>query len=221
MFQASEREVIWVMKIGVIVVGVLATVLALQIDSIYGLWYLSSDLVYVILFPQLVCVVHLNSRCNTYGSLCAFFIGLFLRAGGGEAYIGLDPLIRYPYFNETDGQLFPFRTFAMLTSFATLLLVSALSKFLFENGHLQAKYDVFRCVVNIPDDVIRVREPVEGEMSVLNCSNMPKYNEILGRENPGLDLTPENGSYDYNTIKDKKFVNEIESNNRDQAQSRL
>ncbi|KAG1667128.1 High-affinity choline transporter 1 [Nymphon striatum] len=77
-------------------------------------------------------------------------------------------------------------------------------------GYLPPKYDVFRCVVNIPDDVIKMGEPVEGEMSVLNSSFVPKYNEAIGRENPALDLAPENGaSYDYQTIKDHHVGNDV------------
>lgn len=37
--RASEMEIIWVMRIGICVVGVLSTVMALTIPSIYGLWY--------------------------------------------------------------------------------------------------------------------------------------------------------------------------------------
>ena len=37
-------------------VGVFATVVAVSVDSIYGLFYLCSDLIYVILFPQLVSI---------------------------------------------------------------------------------------------------------------------------------------------------------------------
>lgn len=36
--KASEMEIIWVMRIGICVVGVMATVMALTIPSIYGLW---------------------------------------------------------------------------------------------------------------------------------------------------------------------------------------
>lgn len=35
---ASEMEIIWVMRVGICVVGVLSTVMALTIPSIYGLW---------------------------------------------------------------------------------------------------------------------------------------------------------------------------------------
>lgn len=38
LLQASEMEIIWVMRIGIGVVGVMATVMALTIPSIYGLW---------------------------------------------------------------------------------------------------------------------------------------------------------------------------------------
>lgn len=37
--RASEMEIIWVMRGGIIVVGILATIMALTIPSIYGLWY--------------------------------------------------------------------------------------------------------------------------------------------------------------------------------------
>lgn len=35
---ASEMEIIWVMRVSIIIVGILATVMALTIPSIYGLW---------------------------------------------------------------------------------------------------------------------------------------------------------------------------------------
>lgn len=36
--KASEMEIIWVMRVSIIVVGILATIMALTIPSIYGLW---------------------------------------------------------------------------------------------------------------------------------------------------------------------------------------
>lgn len=35
---ASEMEIIWVMRVAICIVGILATVMALTIPSIYGLW---------------------------------------------------------------------------------------------------------------------------------------------------------------------------------------
>ena len=87
-----------------------------------------SDLVYVILFPQLLIVVHFKSWVNTYGSLFAYCIGMFLRLGGGEPLIHLPPLIYYPLYTEEGGQLFPFRTFSMLTSMISLIGISQLAR---------------------------------------------------------------------------------------------
>ena len=76
-FQASEREIIWVMRAGIFGVGILATIMGITITTIYGLWYLCADLVYVILFPQLVSVIYIGYT-NTYGSLAGYLVGKFL-----------------------------------------------------------------------------------------------------------------------------------------------
>ena len=135
----------WVMRIAIFGVGACATVMALVVTSIYSLWALCSDLVYVILFPQLCCVIYLEGT-NTYGSFFGYVIGLVLRVGGGEDKIGLHPpLIKYPYYNDTDGQLFPFRTLSMLVSFASIIAVSYSLKYLFEKGILPASLDFLHC----------------------------------------------------------------------------
>lgn len=87
-----------------------------------------SDLVYVILFPQLLMVVHFKHHCNTYGSLAAYIVALLVRLSGGEKMLGLPALIHYPgYDEENEVQLFPFRTTAMVLSLFTLAFVSWLS----------------------------------------------------------------------------------------------
>lgn len=89
-----------------------------------------SDLVYVILFPQLLMVVHFRKYCNTYGSLSAYIIACVVRFSGGEDVIGLPVLIRYPGYDWEKGvQRFPFRTMAMLLSLGTLYGVTRLSKY--------------------------------------------------------------------------------------------
>ncbi|XP_011688753.1 PREDICTED: high-affinity choline transporter 1 [Wasmannia auropunctata] len=191
--RASEMEIIWVMRAGIGVVGVLSTVMALTIPSIYGLWSMCSDLVYVILFPQLLMVVHFKDYCNTYGSLSAYIIAFLVRISGGEPMMGLPPLIRYPGYNEeTKTQMFPFRTMAMLMSLVTLVGVSYGTQFAFLTGRLAPGYDVFRCVVNIPEDVERVGpDPAEGEqMAVLAAGVGRLYgskDESNGRVNPALE----------------------------------
>lgn len=84
-----------------------------------------SDLVYVILFPQLLMVVHFQRYCNTYGSLSAYIVAFLVRLTGGEPLMGLPALIHYPGFDPVNNrQLFPFRTMAMLLSLFTLIGVS-------------------------------------------------------------------------------------------------
>lgn len=143
---ASETEILWVMRIAIFIVGAMATAMALTIKTIYGLWAMCSDLVYVILFPQLLIVVHFKEWCNTYGSLVAYIVGLFFRLAGGEAMIGLAPLIKYPWFDDDDQvQLFPFRTMAMILSMISLLGVSQLTWTLFHKEYLSKRWDIFNC----------------------------------------------------------------------------
>lgn len=186
-------EIIWVMRFGILVVGILSTVMALTIPSIYGLWSMCSDLVYVILFPQLLMVVHFKEYCNTYGSLSAYIMAFIVRISGGEKMMGLSAWIHYPGYDEaTDTQMFPFRTMAMLISLITLIGVSYGTQVAFMTGKLAPGYDYFRCVVNIPEDVERVGpDPAEGEqMAVLAAGAGRLYgskDESNGRVNPALE----------------------------------
>ncbi|XP_012283006.1 high-affinity choline transporter 1 [Orussus abietinus] len=191
--RASEMEIIWVMRVGIGVVGVLSTVMALTIPSIYGLWSMCSDLVYVILFPQLLMVVHFKEYCNTYGSLSAYIIAFLVRVSGGEPLMGLPALIHYPGYDEAnDLQQFPFRTMAMLMSLVTLVGVSYGTQRAFLSGSLAPGYDVFRCVVNIPEDVERVGpDPAEGEQMAVLAGGVGRLygskDESNGRVNPALE----------------------------------
>ncbi|XP_034275375.1 high affinity choline transporter 1 isoform X2 [Pantherophis guttatus] len=147
---ASDNEIVWVMRITIFMFGAAATAMALLAQSIYGLWYLSSDLVYIIIFPQLLCVLFIKGT-NTYGAIVGYLFGLLLRITGGEAYLSLPPLILYPgWYLDDDGiyiQRFPFKTLAMLTSFFTNIAVSYLAKYLFESGTLPPKLDFLDAVV--------------------------------------------------------------------------
>ncbi|XP_073978612.1 choline transporter [Rhodnius prolixus] len=211
--RASEMEIIWVMRVSIFVVGILATIMALTIPSIYGLWSMCSDLVYVILFPQLLMVVHFKEHCNTYGSLAAYIMALLVRVSGGEPLLGLPALIHFPGW-DGERQLFPFRTLAMLISLITLAGVSWGTRYVFESGYLSPSYDLFRCVVNIPEDVVRVGEPAEGELAVMTSGAMgPLYgtsataatlvgkDEMNGRINPALETDEDDPALDLNDMK--------------------
>ncbi|KAL8190079.1 UNVERIFIED_CONTAM: High affinity choline transporter 1 [Gekko kuhli] len=147
---ASDKEIVWVMRITIFLFGASATAMALLAKSVYGLWYLSSDLVYIIIFPQLLCVLFIKGT-NTYGAIAGYLFGFILRITGGEPYLYLQPLVFYPGWYKDDDdiyvQRFPFKTLAMLTSFFTNIGVSYLAKYLFESGTLPPKVDFLDAVV--------------------------------------------------------------------------
>ena len=128
------------------VLGALATILAIFVDSIYGMFILAADIVFVIMLPQLTCVLFVQ-HSNTYGGLAGYVLGLVLRIGAGEPMISLPSVIKYPYYHpETDTQLFPFRTFSALVSLIAIIFVSYLTRWLFNRRYLPNKFDVFSCV---------------------------------------------------------------------------
>ncbi|KAF4086683.1 hypothetical protein AMELA_G00087150 [Ameiurus melas] len=156
---ASDQEIVWVMRITIFVFGALATAMALLTGTVYGLWYLSSDLVYVIIFPQLISVLFIKGT-NTYGSVAGYIFGLLLRIGGGEPYLKLPPFIYYPGWDEEEKvhhltkevehvvvQKFPFKTVAMIASLLGNAVFSYTAKYLFESGTLSPKYDFLNAVV--------------------------------------------------------------------------
>jgi high affinity choline transporter 7 len=122
---ASDRELKNVLRGSIVAVGVAATFLALSVQSVYALWYLCADLVYVILFPQLVMVLY-SKHVNRIGAMCGAIVSLILRLGGGEPILGIPVWMPYP-LTAADGTstYFPFRTLAMLSGLATIWLVSA------------------------------------------------------------------------------------------------
>uniref|UniRef100_A0A8V5FS81 Uncharacterized protein n=1 Tax=Melopsittacus undulatus TaxID=13146 RepID=A0A8V5FS81_MELUD len=105
--EATDTEVLWAMRISMLVSGAGASGLAFYSSSVYDLWFLSGELVYALLFPQLCCALFAPST-NTYGSAAGFLVGLLLRLLAGEP-------------------LFPFKTFIMLLTLGTIVAVSYLA----------------------------------------------------------------------------------------------
>lgn len=119
--KASEHEITVVARVSMIVICVLGTILALVSNSVYSLWVLTSDFIYVILFPQLLLVVYCKDSMNTYGSLVGFLFGAILRFGGGEPVFNIPQFIPYPSW-------MPFRTLAMVVALVAEYGVSKLFK---------------------------------------------------------------------------------------------
>ncbi|KAM7396667.1 hypothetical protein PAMP_019691 [Pampus punctatissimus] len=144
--QASERELQWVIRVSVLVVGLAGTALAFGDDSVFNLWLVSGDLLYCIIFPQLITVVHF--RCaNSYGAISGYVGGLLLRGMSGEPVFGIPPLLLFPGWREKDGviiQYFPYRTLAMLSSLVCIIVVSWLTELVFGHQVIPQSWDILR-----------------------------------------------------------------------------
>ncbi len=122
----SSEKLTKVIKRMIWIIGIAATLLALQIQSVYALWFLCSDFVYCLLFPQLVTAMY-DPKANKYGSIAGFIVAFILRFGGGDATLGIPIMIPYPMI-EDGVVLFPFRTLAMVCGLLTIIIVSRIWK---------------------------------------------------------------------------------------------
>jgi len=116
-----------VTRIAVVVIGFSATTLALTVKSVYTLWFLCADLVYVLLFPQLLLALYCR-HSNQVGVVVGIVVALILRLGAGESSLGVDSFISYPFQDQNQGTFFPYRTFAMLMGMGTTWIISYLTR---------------------------------------------------------------------------------------------
>ncbi|MEB2783384.1 sodium:solute symporter family protein [Algoriphagus persicinus] len=114
------KKVIWI-------IGIAATLIALQVQSVYALWFLCSDLVYCLLFPPLVCALF-DKKANRFGAIAGLVVSAFLRFGAGEPAFGLEAILPYPMTQADGAVLFPFRTLAMACGLISILVVSRLTQ---------------------------------------------------------------------------------------------
>uniref|UniRef100_A0A3Q2YL68 High affinity choline transporter 1-like n=1 Tax=Hippocampus comes TaxID=109280 RepID=A0A3Q2YL68_HIPCM len=143
--QASERELKWVIRISVLLVGLAGTCLAFNKSSILSLWVLANDTLYCVIAPQLTCAVHLRSG-NCYGAISGYVIALLLRVLSGEPALGIPPVLLFPGWREEDGvitQYFPFRTLIVFISLAVVVFMSWLFQLAFSRQLIPQSWDVF------------------------------------------------------------------------------
>ena len=115
----SLKSLALVMRASIVAIGIGAVWMAIQVQSVQALWFFTSDLVFVLLFPQLVSALF-DRKANLIGSIAAFSVSLVLRLGGGEPLFGIPALITYP-------EWLPFKTVAAGAGMLLLPLVSRLT----------------------------------------------------------------------------------------------
>jgi Na+/proline symporter len=103
-------------RLSILLLAALATALALRVRSVQALWFFTSDLVFVLLFPQLLWALF-DPMANRTGSMAAFSVSAFLRAGAGEPLLGLPAFLPYP-------DTLPVRSLAALAGLVLIPLVS-------------------------------------------------------------------------------------------------
>ena len=157
-----------VQVISMVAVGVTATILAIFVATIYGIFILTADIVYVVVFPQFTCAVFIP-HVNAYGSFVGFVLGTILRFGGGEPSLSLDPFIKYPYYDEVLGQLFPFKTLAMIVNFIAVVVVSFIFKYLFEHNILPRNLEITGRILS-PTSKISSSNVVKQEQNLIPSS---------------------------------------------------
>lgn len=108
-----------IMRVTIVAIGIAAVAMALRVQSVQALWFFTSDLVFVLLVPQLTYALF-DPKANLIGSMAAFVVSLALRLGGGEPLFGVPALIPYPEWA-------PFRTLAAAAGMILLPVVSRMT----------------------------------------------------------------------------------------------
>eukprot|EP00794_Sanderia_malayensis_P015049 gene15049-16602_t len=153
--RASEREIIWVIRVSIIIIGTISACIGIEVNTVYGLSYLCSDFIFVVLFPELLCVLYFR-YANTYGAMFGYVVGFLLRLLSGEPLFRLQAVIRYPYYFFDDKglvrQKFPFRILLMCVTLISIVVGSLAARAIFKLG-LNRKYDVTGDFQDEIDDV--------------------------------------------------------------------
>ncbi|KAJ8303641.1 hypothetical protein KUTeg_020037 [Tegillarca granosa] len=161
----------------------LGTIIAISADSVYGLFILCGDLMYIIQFPQLTCALWVKFS-NTYGSIVGTIIGLFLRLIAGEPILKIPAAVRYPLYDELNMlQAFPYKTLSMVGCYFGILVFSYITDYLFRNEIISREYDYLNCFENLEKTKASKLTPVN---EITHGKGNEKY--ILVEQN-GMDFT--------------------------------
>lgn len=198
----SEREVIWALWVCICINCGIATALAITYRSIYDLFVLCGDFMFVIVFPQLTLVLWWE-LANTYGSVCSFFISLLLRLLCGDKVLGLPAVIVFGYIYGPEGScpleddplnpckgLMPFRLFVTIIGTIVHLIVSYGAYYLFTNHKLDLRYDFFGAFKEEGGKVMLASSRHLKDETEMNTINIPRAKVSM---DSGLSAYENNG----------------------------
>lgn len=126
--------------------GLIGTSLTSLNDSILLFWFLGNDIAYIVIFPQLVCVLFF-SISNGYGAVIGLLVGVLLKLLIGDPLLSIPPVIHFLGCTLDDGiyvQYAPVKSISMLTSFTAILFFSYLTSMLFNKKLLPQRWDVLK-----------------------------------------------------------------------------
>ncbi len=117
--EATDEQIRFAMRAALVLTTCASAILAITVSSTYALWVLCADLVYVILFPQLLLALF-DRKANIVGATAGLIVSMAVRSIGGEPSLGIpSPL------SGIDS--IPLRTIAMLSGLITIAAVSRLT----------------------------------------------------------------------------------------------
>ncbi len=119
--EKNPGEQVSALRLAMITVGLAAAFLGIKTSSVYTLWCLSSELVYVVLFAQLLAVLFIKNP-RPRGALAGMIWSLGWRSLCGETSLGIPSLIPAEILMH-----YPFRSLIMLSSFLCIWFVSRLA----------------------------------------------------------------------------------------------
>jgi high affinity choline transporter 7 len=155
--KASEKEVIYALWVCICINCIIATSLAIEYKSIYELFVLCGDFMFVIVFPQLTLVIYWE-MANTYGSVTSFIIGIILRLLCGDSLMGIPATISFGTVYGEEGSCptdadplaactgpVPFRLIVTIIGTLVHILFSYGAYTVFARGWVSLDYDFFNC----------------------------------------------------------------------------